>query len=438
MNARTVNVRTVLAVCLALLAVSLFSGIRYMAGGLVVVRPFDVGLAGLAVLFAGMVAISKRFPLPWTDPILLVFALYSVYMMLNGVLIGNTARSVNSLVQNVEFGLFLILIADLARRPRHRALFIKIFLWALGFIAVATACWYVAQGQSAAYKDAETKLAFGLFAFLAFALYYFRREQKYMPLLGMAVILMLLSGERKGWVAFSGGLVAVLTGSSLADKKNPLRALGPILGRGALAGLLVAFAVYVLSTQIEYVRIQVESFTKIARAMTAPGGFHYDVAGSGSNKVRLFLLEFTLETVPEHPLFGVGTGRFREMLERFARPGEELVGSHSWYQSVVVETGLVGLTMLVAIWGLMLKRGISLLRRPAPGQGFALIVALGLVGYGATISLFKGSGGALSLIYMMIPAGLLVGMTAEHKQWRKSCETSAASEQRGDLFRARP
>ena len=413
------NVRKLNAVLLGSLIVSLFSGIRYETG-VFIVRPFDVGMVGMVCLLAGVVAVSKRFHLPLNDPILLVFALFSSYVIVNGLLIGNTSRSINILIQNIEFGLLSVLIADLARYPKYRAVFMKVLLWGLGLLAVGTALWYLSQGHVTRYKWRTTKQTFGLFAFLAFALFYWRRGQTYILLLAVTIILMILSGERKGWVAFVGALAAVLIGGSLAERKSLRSAFGQILRRGVLAGVLMTVLAYFLVDQFEYVRRQVESFTGIMEAMTALGGFNYEVAGSGSNRVRLFLLDFTLQSVPEHPFFGVGTGRFGEMLEQFALPGEKLAGSHSWYQRTVVETGLVGLGLFVLLWGLMLKRGLSLMRNATPGQRFAAIVGLGLTAYGATIALFTGGGGARNLIYLMMPAGLLVGMTDEQKRRRRT------------------
>jgi O-antigen ligase len=145
------------------------------------------------------------------------------------------------------------------------------------------------------------------------------------------------------------------------------------------------------------------------------GGIQFRQGQSLSNQVRLFLLQFTIETVKAHPWWGIGVGEFKEAIQ-FAAPGERFVkGSHSEYQRYAVETGLTGLGLYLLTWALMIRRAWRVVRRTDLAKQTETALVVGLVVYGAVINLFLG-GGALNILFLVLPAGLLQGILNEEKQ----------------------
>jgi O-antigen ligase len=144
-------------------------------------------------------------------------------------------------------------------------------------------------------------------------------------------------------------------------------------------------------------------------------GIQFRQGQSLSNQVRLFLLQFTIETVKAHPWWGIGVGEFKEAIQ-FAAPGEMFVsGAHSEYQRYAVETGLTGLGLYLLTWALMIRHAWRVVRRTDLAKQTETALVVGLVVYGAVINLFLG-GGALNILFLVLPAGLLQGILNEEKQ----------------------
>jgi O-antigen ligase len=229
-----------------------------------------------------------------------------------------------------------------------------------------------------------------------------------------AIGLMLLSGERKGWVAFAAGVAFVY---GVVRRAGFLKAF--LRGRLKLQGVLflvtVVSGLLLVGVQSQYVVEQLQTLSSAWTNLTAPGGIRFGEGVTGSNRVRLFLLDFSIETVKEHPWWGIGPGEFKEVIQ-FAVPSETYVkGAHSEYQRYAVETGLTGLGLYIITWALMIYRGWRVVRRTDLARQTETALVVGLSVYGAAINLFLG-GGALNILFLVFPAGLLQGVLNEEKQ----------------------
>lgn len=404
------RLRKILAVFVGLLLVSLFSGIAVEAGP-VVVRPFDVGLVGALFILGGIISVSGRLHLNWRDPILLSFLLLALYIFLNGLWLASTTEAVVSLVQNVEYVLVLLLIADLSRRPSDRRVFIKTLVIGFAVMAAVTALWHIAQGQVFSYKLLTApKAAFGFFTLFACVLYFVRQNSVYTLLFVGSFLLLVLSGERKSWVAFAGAFFFILWVRQRVMRRGRGASQSFWLRNLGAAAVLVA-ALAVITPYVPYISNQVSTLWTAVSAISMEG-IAYEAGGIGSNRARLYLLDFSIQSVKEHPVFGIGTGQFREALGLYSFGEGFVLGSHNEYQRIAVENGLVGLFMYVLVWLFMLRRSLTLVKSTAEGRLFSLLVATGLLAYGAIINLFL-AGGALNTVYLILPAGLLMGLSAQ-------------------------
>jgi len=157
-------------------------------------------------------------------------------------------------------------------------------------------------------------------------------------------LLILLSGERKAYVAF--GLALLL----LLNPKHPAAYLAPLVG---LAGLFVAVEVI----DSAYVTRQVQTLLAAVGLGPTPDSIS-SVMREWQARVGIILFETS-------PVFGIGTNGFLEVTQREYTSAEYYyVGLHGEFLRILVENGVVG----VAVYGAMLLFAASRLLRPAPGQ----------------------------------------------------------------------
>lgn len=407
------RIRKLLAVCTGLLVVSIFSGIIYEAGP-IIVRPFDIGLLVVLFVYAGMISASRQWHVEWNDLVLLSFLSLALYIFVNSLLLVSRAEAVLSLIQNVEYLLVMVLIADLARRPAERRIFIRTLIAGFGAMAVLVAIWHITNGYISGYKLLDApKAAFGLFALFAAVLFYQRRNPVNAFLFMTALLLLLLSMERKSWVAFVGALIVVI----VARQKflSVARKITPRFWVRTLATVVVSAGLVMLAARIPSVSAQIESLWNAASAITADG-IHYKTGITSSNAARLYALQFGINAVQEHPFFGIGAGKFKESVEMFSY-GDFALGAHNEYLRVATEFGLTGLILYIIIWVMMLKRCLKLLQKvQIEGQEhrIAVLIGVALAVYGMIINAFL-AGGAMNVIYLVLPAGLLLGLSHQQK-----------------------
>jgi hypothetical protein len=117
------------------------------------------------------------------------------------------------------------LIARATDQPKKRKEFLDILFWGVGCVAVFSMIYNVSAGHYADYKNLDApKHSFAFFALLAVIRFLTSKKKTQFQLLivflGLAILL--LSGERKGWVGFmvGGGIFAYLQLKASLSKKN--------------------------------------------------------------------------------------------------------------------------------------------------------------------------------------------------------------------------
>ena len=394
----------------ALCVLSLFLDIVYEIGGLVL-RPFDGMVAvGLFLIVAAACVRGKIRPLRKIG-IFYVFVILYSYRFVNGVFLSGIGVATKEFIQAIEFIVLVYMVGMATRTTAGRDEFLKRLFWGFGIIATLAAVWHVSQGEVVNYKQlGAPKMSFSLFALFAIPAYLQRRSSPRAVVMGFAVLLTLLSGERKGWVALAAaGLVVFFVmremriGAVLKTFFQPKYV--------AVAGLSLLLFLAIAS-QFEYVSKQFQSIQDVFLILSEVdlSRTSMNIETTGSNLARLYLLLFTIRMLMEHPLFGVGTEQFKEVLEQVvAREGGYVLGAHSEYQLFAAENGLTGLILYSAIWFIAIRQAIGLIQVAPTNRYYARIAILAFIVYGAVINFFLG-GGALNIVYMAVSIGFLIGL----------------------------
>ena len=152
-----------------------------------------------------------------------------------------------------------------------------------------------------------------------------------------------MSGERKA-------LVIYLILTALLFARGRLALIVPAVA-AAFVGLVL------LSTVVENPYLQKQIHTLVDPGGT--GNYEYVLAtgqylpgDTPSDVQRAFALHVSRELFVEHPLFGVGTNQYEEIVgETYPTAPEELrLGIHGEFQRILTENGLVGLSLYLLIW----------------------------------------------------------------------------------------
>ncbi len=411
----------------ALCVLALFLGVQHDVG--VVLRPFDalVGVGGL--LLVGRASVRGHIDTLRKPAVYYLFVATYTYRCLNGFFLTGVGTALKETLQVIEFVLLIQLVAVSTRTIRDRQLFFRTLLIGFGVLVALTAGWHISNGSYAGYKAlGALKYVFSLLALLAFARYLRSESDRQTAIvLLIALLLMILSGERKGWMAFAGGagmMYFVFHGGSLRRMLSVLLRPRVLIGGGTtLAVILIGVS------QIEYVAQQFRTVGDVY-VLLSNFNLQMDLSAfetSGSNLVRLYALLFTFRTVLAHPWFGVGTGGWGEAIKNAAHSGggNYVLGAHSEYQRFAVENGLIGLGLYMLSWGAAIRDSVRRYHRTASSSETMELEVVGLAFFGAVINLFLG-GGALNVLFMALAVGLLVGL--ENDPARKGELTTTSSD----------
>jgi O-antigen ligase len=85
----------------------------------------------------------------------------------------------------------------------------------------------------------------------------------------------------------------------------------------------------------------------------------------GQNETRLNLWKTAVRVAEDHPIVGVGEDNWDHVFEKYRVEGfyDTTVHPHNDYLTVLVASGVPGVTSFLAIWGVALVSGFRLIRR---------------------------------------------------------------------------
>ena len=155
--------------------------------------------------------------------------------------------------------------------------------------------------------------------------------------------LLVMSGERKA-------LVIYLILTALLFARGRLALIVPAVA-AAFVGLLL------LSTVVENPYLQKQIHTLVEPGGT--GNYEYVLAtgqylpgDTPSDVQRAFALHVSEQMFAEHPLFGVGTNQYEEIVDQtYPNAPEDLrLEIHGEFQRILTENGLFGFSLYMLIW----------------------------------------------------------------------------------------
>ncbi|HKV86503.1 MAG TPA: O-antigen ligase family protein [Candidatus Dormibacteraeota bacterium] len=201
------------------------------------------------------------------------------------------------------------------------------------------------------------------------------------------------------------GFCAVIAGAAGAMWVGRKRALA--IGAATLAVYFAALAL-TPNTMPRIVR-GIESIVAGSQNVVHPGPLvNQPQATSDLDIVRIYLIRSGLQMFRDHPIFGVGFGGYQHALlthyRNFLPANPPATLSHSSAITIMSEQGLVGVVLVLAFLGLLLREVIASLKRPTQWRLWILIPAVVIVPIGL-YSQFEGR--FIEEPYLWLALGLL-------------------------------
>jgi hypothetical protein len=319
---------------------SLFLPIR-LETGFVLLRPFE--LIALLALIIGL-ATGRWRNLAFSAGFLLLLPFFGWHLV--SAFSVDAKNGLRELLQMSTVGAFAFAIAQEARWLETQKA-VNILLFGMVLILAYTISWHVAHGYSVGWKHlADPRLVFTFLPIALAGLLLFAKRAKRRALwFAWAGILplLVLSGERKAFLIY-------------------LFLTAALLMRGRLAAMVPAIAagfvgLFMLSIMVD--NAYVEKQLKTIVNPLSMGQYEY-LAATGkyapgdtpSNVQRAFAFTLSKQLISEHPLVGVGTNKFRNIIDtEFSNLPDELrLGIHGEFQRILTENGIIGLSLYVLIW----------------------------------------------------------------------------------------
>lgn len=309
--------------------------------GLVLLRPFE-----LIVLLALIIGLAtgrwRNLAFPAGFLLLLPFLGWDMVSAFSV----NRENGLRELLQMSAVGAFAFALAQETRRLETDKA-VNILLFGMVAILAYTIAWHVAHGYLVGWKHLfDPRLAFSFLpiALAGLLLFANRAKRRTLWFVWAGILpLLVLSGERKAFLIYLFLTTALLMRGRLA-------AMVPAIAAG-FVGL------FVLSTMVDNAYVE-----KQLQTMLHPlsmGQYEY-LAATGkyapgdtpSNVQRAFAFTLSRQLISEHPLMGVGTNQFTNIIDtEFSNLPDELrLGIHGEFQRILTENGIIGLSLYILIW----------------------------------------------------------------------------------------
>ena len=341
------------------------------------------------------------------------FYIFIVYVLINGILKVTLSGIIKETIQLIEYVFLMHLIANATNEPKKRKEFLDVLFWGTGCIAFSSMMYSISHGVYANYKDLDApKHSFAVFALLAVMRLFtsYNSNKKTILQLGailLGLVMLLLSGERKGWAAFiiGAGFFIYLQSKSAFSKKN----VNAMVTFAVIVTAIGTIAALYITTQPEfrYINRQFSSFSDISNIFSGGEGEY----ASRSDEERIFMLHYGLQLFVKYPISGIGIDQFRSYIFQ-ATGGEFAHDAHNFYLKVLVEDGIVGLLLYFVPLFLMAIELWKLAKSKIPPVARDARIIIALFFLGSVVNLFL-AGKALSWLYVILPFGMLLGLKRE-------------------------
>lgn len=395
----------------------IFSAIEVKGG--VTVRLFDLTILLAAVFFYAFI-LPKSMPVRGTVLFLAVATCYTIYLVVNGIFLRNMGTGVKEGFQLFLFLNFFIMLTYALRREETTRSFLKYLLIALWAVGIYNAIYHFSIGFYSGWKELdEPKLSHSvLMTVLAVvAMTYTGLSRGWRALFLVALLFLILSGERKGWLgAFFGVFMASLISSKgVLEKRALKRAFGLV---GAFAVIIICILPFA-DRLPDYVERQLRSSIEFTRMVANGHGYLALLTAdtTASNRARIFGIQQGIEMYSNNPAFGVGLTNYKRVVDQLNVDDLFKKGAHNEVLRIAAELGTVGLVLYFGMYAAAIAR----VRRVLPSmpyytedQQFRLRVGVALLAYGFAANLFLGGGG-INLFLIFLPAALIHSVPALKK-----------------------
>ncbi|WP_394211735.1 O-antigen ligase family protein [Enterovibrio calviensis] len=272
---------------------------------------------------------------------------FVAYILLAGVLSDVSFKLVMiEMIQWLSVAAFLGVLhqAGLLASPRFLSI---VALYAFAG-AVYTAIWHLMQPGMPDFKQlANTKYFFG---FCCVMLYLMRDHIRFSHiLLGIALVLLVMSGERK---ALLGVMLMIACDYTFCRKvgdaktQRAFHTLGFMFFFGAIIALFSIWSLMGLPAILNHLE-----FTQFDILFADQEQARWD-----SEVWRKLLLANGFSLFLEHPIFGVGPKMLPEYMANYFHNQELAIYTHNFALDVAIEYGLVGLTILIGGFVLSMRQ----------------------------------------------------------------------------------
>lgn len=401
-------------ILVALTGASLFSGIETRVAGKIV-RPFDALIALSTLWMMGNHLRPMMKALTQLKGIFLAWILLMGIRAASSYLNGMEMDAVVGVIQAGEFAMLMLAIAVATRSTKLRDTFIKIFLFLIASVAIYAFVLHLAGGAVKSLKLLdEPKYSFGFVCIFLIAGWISGRPR--MPswlrfsMLGPAIVLLLISGERSAWLGMIGVMAALarLGIFSLRTRSLARRLIAPIV----VLSLIGSLVIVILSQTNEYVSRQLQRFAEpISLVDWKTGDILYQYAESPSNKARLFQIANLIDIAKIMPLTGTGTDLYRSYAYSVsAGSGLQVIsGMHGQYTLFFAENGIFAFVLYSLIWVFFFLSWKKAWRSGNAEVREALLFVYAVGVYSAIITWFI-AGGSTGLFITFLPVGLMGGI----------------------------
>ena len=326
---------------------SLFTAFKIMlGGGAGQLRPFDafVLVMTLFMLFETKLRIPKRWPTGF-----LALLPFFIWHVVSAASVG-FENGLREAIQTVLLTVFAYILAVYSKNIDY-VKFGRILIAGMLIITAYNIYWHLDQGFVSGWKRLnDPKRVFSLLPVVVGCMIILSGRSlrpRLWLLWALIGVLIVFSGERKALFIY------LIIWGTLVTQGRLLIAIPAVSIGVMLLALLasVAESTY-LARQFGSILDPLGSIVPVEAIASG------EVPKSISNAQRVFAFDMSTHLFWQHPLFGVGTNRYVDIINaRFAHlPAYLRLSPHGEFLRVLVENGLLGLTLYLFIWSSALIR----------------------------------------------------------------------------------
>jgi len=410
---------------LVLIVGFLFTGIEPSVSG-IIIRPSDLILL-LLISLEGIFCVNSPQGLPQfyglKNRITILFIVLVIYKFIDGAYKTDFKTSFVELAQASEYLIFYFFVIKYLSNYNSRERFFKFLQISTLAVALFAAFYHISKGKLTDYKDLdEARISFGICALFSFYFYLKRGTFFSTFIFILAFVLMLLSGERKGWLAFAFGAIYL---NFFFEGKLKLTTIFFIKRIIAPAILLIVFLItssylssdkYYLQQQSTFEEIP-SLISNFQENLQYRQSLDYNAFASRSDAARYYVFMTGIYEFEKDPVFGIGTGNFRKIVIEVSPDPWIRNGAHNEYLNTLVEYGSIGLIIFIILLLIIFK---TIRRIESFGdmrdQHRSFIMAIFI--YMSVINFFDGGGDAINYVFILLPAALTVSLMRERNYWQ--------------------